>query len=212
MTDTGRVSGVVLAGGRSTRFGRDKLAEPVGTGSLLDRAIAAIGELCTDVTVVVGASAPDPALGERPLATVRVVRDSEPDRGPVLGLATGLEAAPNPIVLVVGGDMPTLVADVLRLLLEEVAAGAPAAALEEGGRPRPLPAAFERSVGLAAARGVLAGGGSQSRSEGARLRAVLAALETVVIPEAVWRELDPDGATLRDVDRPDDLAGLGTLG
>ena len=199
--DQQRVSGVVLAGGRSTRFGRNKLAEPVGDGTLLDRAVAALGVLCTDITVVVGTDGPEPALPGRPLATVRVVRDPEPGRGPVLGLATGLEAAPNPVVLVVGGDMPRLVPEVLQLLVGEIAAGAAAAALEEGGRLRPLPAAFERRAGLAAARATLDAGD-------ARLRAVLASLDAVAIAESVWRALDPDAATLSDVDRPDDLKGL----
>jgi molybdopterin-guanine dinucleotide biosynthesis protein A len=118
---------------------------------------------------------------------------------------TGLEAAPHPIVVVVGGDMPSLIPKVLQLLAAEVAAGAAAAALEDGGRQRPLPAAFERSAGLAAARGVLRG------EEPARLRDVLSTLDAVVVPEAVWRELDPEARTLRDVDRPADLAALAGL-
>ena len=201
--DADRVSGVVLAGGRATRFGSDKLAQTLGAGTLLDRAIAALGDLCTDITVVLGADVPERAIRERPAATLRIVRDPEPDRGPVLGLATGLEAAPNPIVLVVGGDMPTLVPEVLRLLVGEVQAGAAAAALEDGGRIRPLPAALDRAAGVAAARAVLSAG-----PETARLRAVLAALGAVGVPEEVWRELDPEGASLRDVDRPEDLENL----
>ena len=58
-------------------------------------------------------------------------------------------------------------------------------------------------AGLAAARAVLEAG-----DERARLRAVLASLDAVAVPEAVWRELDPEARTLRDVDRPADLAGL----
>ena len=204
---TGPCSGVVLAGGRSTRFGRDKLAEPVGGGTLLDRAIAALAGLCSDITVVIGADAAEPAIRERPGATVRVVRDPEPDRGPVLGLATGLEAAPHPIVVVVGGDMPSLVPEVLRLLAAEVAAGASAAALEDGGRLRPLPCGVRPRSRT---------GGRARRARGRRGRpacaSVLASLDAVVVPEAVWRELDPEAQTLRDVDRPADLAAWRRLG
>jgi molybdopterin-guanine dinucleotide biosynthesis protein A len=201
--DRDRISGVVLAGGRSTRFGRDKLAARVGAGTLLDRAIAGLSPLCTDVTVVIGTGAGEPALAESAAVPVRFVRDPEPDRGPVLGLATGLEAAPNPVVVVVGGDMPTLVPAVLELLAAEIAAGATAAALEDGGGLRPLPAAFDRSAGLAAARAML-----REEPRKSRLRAVLAALDAIAVPERVWREHDPGGATLRDVDRPEDLARL----
>ena len=38
-----------------------------------------------------------------------------------------------------------------------------------------------------------------------RLRALIDRLDGVALPLAAWRDLDPDGATLRDVDVPDDL-------
>jgi len=37
------------------------------------------------------------------------------------------------------------------------------------------------------------------------LRSVLERLPTRILEEVEWRPLDPDGETLRDVDRPDDL-------
>ena len=40
-----------------------------------------------------------------------------------------------------------------------------------------------------------------------RLRSVLERLDVDVIPEAAWREDDPERATLRDVDTPEDLPG-----
>ena len=43
------VAAIVLAGGRSSRFGRDKLAEPLDGRPLLDHAIAAVGHVATDV-------------------------------------------------------------------------------------------------------------------------------------------------------------------
>lgn len=41
------VSAIVLAGGRSSRFGRDKLAEPIAGEPLLNRTIAALGPVAT---------------------------------------------------------------------------------------------------------------------------------------------------------------------
>ena len=43
------VSGVVLAGGASRRFGRDKRAEPVAGVPLLRRAVDAVTEVSDDV-------------------------------------------------------------------------------------------------------------------------------------------------------------------
>jgi molybdopterin-guanine dinucleotide biosynthesis protein A len=38
-----------------------------------------------------------------------------------------------------------------------------------------------------------------------RLRSLFERLPTEVLDESEWRPLDPGGATLRDVDRPEDL-------
>ena len=58
-----RVTAIVLAGGRSSRFGRDKLAEIVDGRSLLAHAIEGVTPFATRVLVVAapGATVPLPA-------------------------------------------------------------------------------------------------------------------------------------------------------
>ena len=112
----GRVTGaVVLAGGRSSRFGRDKLAEPIDGRSLLDHAIDAVRPLAAEVLVVAA-----PGRGARPAAgradRARPGRLRRPAGGPA-GRALGRAGA---AVLVVGGDMPTLVGEVLAAMLVEL--------------------------------------------------------------------------------------------
>ena len=73
-------TGIVLAGGRSTRFGSDKLAALVDGVPLLHHPVLRLAEVCREVLVVVAPGAPDPAL---PLAApVRLVRDATEGRGP----------------------------------------------------------------------------------------------------------------------------------
>ena len=72
--------------------------------------------------------------------------------------------------------------------------------LADGLEPRPLPLAVRREPALTAARAAL-------RSNDRSLRWLVAGLEPVVVPEAAWRAVDPDGAWRRDVDRPEDLSG-----
>jgi molybdopterin-guanine dinucleotide biosynthesis protein A len=189
-----RVSAIVLAGGRSSRFGRDKLAEPIDGKALLDHAIDAVRPTATEVIVVV---APDGAPTER--AGVRVVRDSTAFEGPLAGLLAGLEAAREPAVLVTGGDMPDLSPAVAEVLLAELdASRADVVVLEDGGRPRPLPMAIDRDAGRAVAQRLI-GAGER------RLRAIVEALASSVVAEGTWRALDPGGGSLRDIDTPDDL-------
>jgi hypothetical protein len=44
------------------------------------------------------------------------------------------------------------------------------------------------------------------------LRSLFERLPTRALDETEWRPLDPDGATLRDIDRPADLDGPGSGG
>jgi molybdenum cofactor guanylyltransferase len=197
MTPIDGVGAVVLAGGRSARFGRDKLAEPIDGRPMLDHAIDAVRQVASDVAVV---GAPDgPTVDLAPDATV--VTDATAYEGPLAGLATGLRALQTSVerVIVVGGDMPTLVPAVLTRLLRQLD-DHELAVLADEERPRPLPMAIERAAGLAAVERILA------RDE-RRLRALLEDLDVAVIPPATWQADDPAGDTLRDVDLPEDLPG-----
>ncbi|MGZ8514591.1 MAG: molybdenum cofactor guanylyltransferase [Candidatus Limnocylindrales bacterium] len=188
---------IVLAGGRSSRFGRDKLAEPFAGRTVLEEAIAAVAPLARETIVV---AAPDGLDGPRQVpAGVGVVRDERPFEGPLVGLLTGLRQATQPVVLLVGGDMPTLVETVLGALLAGLEDPMiDAVMLEHERRGRPLPGALRTEPALRAAERLVAGG---ERS----LRALYGALVAAVIAESTWRALDPDGLTLRDVDTPADL-------
>lgn len=186
----------MLAGGRSRRFGRNKLAEPFGGETLLAQAVRAVAQVCSEVVVVAAPAARPP--GELP--DVRVVHDARPHLGPLAGLVAGLVHATTATAVVVGGDMSSLVPGVLEELLgtlEETAADA--AVLADGGTTRPLPLAIRKRC-LAMAQYRL--------DEGERsLRVFLEALDVRVLAEEAWRALDPSGGTLRDIDRQEDMPG-----
>jgi len=192
-------SGIVLAGGRSSRFGGDKLAARIGDSTLLELAVAAVGAVSTEVIVVL-------AVGderELPAASVPIGRavDPEPFGGPLVGLLAGLEAAREPVAIVVGGDMPTLAPDVLRLLIRALTAregSRDAAVLVQRGDARPLPCAVRNGTATLAARRLL-GDGERS------LRALIRSINALPVAEADWRPLDPTAATLLDIDVPGDL-------
>ena len=191
----GHIGAIVLAGGRSSRFGRDKLVEIVNGQSLLDRAILAVAAVASDVVVVIAPG------GDRPIpAGARLVHDTTAFQGPLAGLAIGLVALEPDVdrAIVVGGDMPSLIPAVLARLLAALGATVDAAVLDVDGRPVPLPMAVQRSVALPVARSLVDDGER-------RLRALPLALRVTVIAEGTWRLDDPEGLTLRDVDVPGDL-------
>ncbi len=188
------VTGIVLAGGAAKRFGGDKLAEPIDGISLLDRASLALAGLVDDVIVVVAPGQPPrPGQAGQP-GVIRYVHDPEPFGGPLAGLRTGLGAAPDGTVLVVGGDMPFLEPAVLARLIE----AAPAALADVAGILRPLPCALDRASALIAADELLAAGER-------RLRTLLVRLDATALAWTTWQADDPDARTLVDIDERADL-------
>ena len=191
------LTGVVLAGGRSTRFGADKLAAELHGLPLLHHAVLRLAEVCAEVVVVIAPVAAEPAV---PLgANVRFVRDAREGEGPLAGLLAGLDAVTSELAIVAGGDMPELSTAVLIELLR-VAGEAPvdAVALQDGDRVRPLPSLVRVAAAREAAHALLHTG---ERS----LRSLLEALRTAVIDEPTWTALDPARGTLLDIDDPADL-------
>jgi molybdopterin-guanine dinucleotide biosynthesis protein A len=188
------VSAIVLAGGRSSRFGRDKLAEPIAGRPLLQHAIDAVRPFATEILVVVAPEGAAVVPGD-----VRVVRDSVSFEGPLVGLAAGLDGAREAIVFVTAGDIPELVPEVAELLL----AGLDDPAVElivltDFGQPRPFPMAIRRDPARTAARRLVEAGER-------RLVALVDALSATRIEAAVWQPLDPEGRSMHDIDTPADL-------
>jgi molybdenum cofactor guanylyltransferase len=187
------VSAIVLAGGRSSRFGRDKLAEPLDGVPMLWRTIDAVRAVADDIVVVVA-----PGSGPELPADVRVTHDRASGEGPLIGVLAGLEAVRHDSVIVVGGDMPWLRPEVLRLMLGGLDASAGVIALEVDVRAQQLPFVVRRDGALEATRR-LTGSGER------RLGALLDALQVTTVAEADWRAIDPEADALRDVDTPEDL-------
>ena len=130
-----------------------------------------------------------------------MAHDIATHQGPLAGLAAGLAVLPPGIerAVLVGGDMPSLVPDVLLLLLDVLDADTACAAVTLEAEPTAsLPMALRPSIVGPAARELLA--------EGRRaLRGALSRVPAAVVPAADWRALDPDAQTLRDVDTRRDL-------
>ena len=192
----GSVTGLVLAGGRSSRFGSDKLVAPYEGVPLVHHAVMRLAEVCDDVVVVL---APDAQIDLPP--GVRATHDPTEGEGPLAGLHQGLMAAVrSDAVVVAGGDMPDLQPPVLRTMLAMLAdAGVDAVALDDGVGARPLPCVLRTWPAADAVHTLLHAGRR-------RLRDVLDAWRTAVIDAPTWTALDPERRTLRDVDTPGDLA------
>lgn len=122
------VQPVVLVGGRSRRFGRDKLLEPMdGAESngevLVDRPLGVLREVFGARVAAVGVGGVGGAGGCDPRIAAkfdRCIDDRWPGAGPVAGILSALEWHGGP-VFVLAGDMPGVTATAVRRIIERAA-------------------------------------------------------------------------------------------
>jgi molybdenum cofactor guanylyltransferase len=123
------LSGVVLVGGASSRFGSPKALAQLDGEMFVDRARRILGEACDEVLVVGKA-------GELPFD---VIDDASEVRAPIAGVVAGLRAAANEVVVFLPVDCPRVTPDVVRALGD---ACLDAAVPQTG----PLPGAWAKSA------------------------------------------------------------------
>ncbi|TYL36472.1 molybdopterin-guanine dinucleotide biosynthesis protein A [Natronococcus pandeyae] len=193
-------TGIVLAGGRSRRFGtQDKLTATVDGRPLIHHAASGFPTAVDDL-VVACRTEQIPRLESaldgisRPIA---FVPDRVPDRGPLGGLASALDATTSRCCVVVAGDMPLVTDDFLEVLCSnhedhETECTVP---VTNEGRLQPLCAAYRRQPASGAVESALEAGEPSVSAVLERLE-----VETIRIPVATDH---PEPLT--NVNTPDDL-------
>ncbi len=107
-----KICGVVLAGGKSLRMGRDKALLEVHGQSLIARAVGELS-LLTD-EILISANDPDRyrSLG------LPVIPDVYPRQGPLAGLHATMDRTQRPLLLLFACDLPRVGARLLARLVE----------------------------------------------------------------------------------------------
>jgi molybdenum cofactor guanylyltransferase len=126
------LTGVLLVGGASRRFGSPKALARFESESLAERAWRVLGEAC-DERIAVGK-----AMDELPLP-FPVLDDASDVRAPLVGVVAGLREATNELCVFLPVDCPLISAE---SLLQLAGAAAPAAVPPTG----PLPGAYRRML------------------------------------------------------------------
>jgi molybdopterin-guanine dinucleotide biosynthesis protein A len=175
------LTGVLLVGGASTRFGSPKALARFGGETLAERAWRLLGEAC-DERLAVGKTADGLVL------PFELIDDGSRVRAPLAGLVAGLRAARTDVAVVIPVDLPLLTATAL----QQLAARCKDAAVPASG---PLPGAYRRSALPALERALAAGA--------FRLRDVLAELDVAIVPI--------DETQLVNVNEPEDLERLARM-
>jgi molybdopterin-guanine dinucleotide biosynthesis protein A len=195
MTEQRPLTAIVLVGGGSRRFGRDKASEVVAGRSLLQRVVDAVAPLASDIVVVGARGAAFPAVaGDLP---VRCVEDAREGTGALGGLYTGLLAASHEEVVALACDMPLLSRPLLRFLWGLLDEAHDVVMPVWQGRNEPLHAFYRRSCAAAVER-VLDRGGR-------RFVELLAEVRVRYVAEGEMAALDPEGRSFWNVNSGEEL-------
>jgi molybdopterin-guanine dinucleotide biosynthesis protein A len=188
-----QAGGIVLCGGQSSRMGRPKAWLPFAGEIMLPRVVRLLRKVVRPLVVV---AAPDQEVP--PLSPdVAVVRDEEKGRGPLQGLAAGLDAllGQAEAAYLSSCDVPFLQPAFVRRLLDLLGEKSVCVPHVDGYH-HPLAAVYRLDV---------AGAVDRLLAEN-RLRPffLFEAVPTRIVEAAELAEVDPTFQTLRNLNTPED--------
>ncbi|MFT3773398.1 MAG: molybdenum cofactor guanylyltransferase [Minicystis sp.] len=196
------LGGVVLCGGRSSRMGSPKAWLDFGGEKLLQRTVRRVSEVAAPVVVVAAPGQEVPPL----LAEVTIVRDAVEGRGPLQGIAAGLEALAGRVeaAFVSSTDVPFLHPAVIRRL----------AALRGDAYDIAVPRAQGHFHPLCAVYGINAASEIAALLAADRLRPfflfermrTIIADEAMLLADEALATADPELRSLRNVNTPEEYA------
>jgi molybdopterin-guanine dinucleotide biosynthesis protein A len=112
--DAHAITGVILAGGKSSRMGQNKALMSLGGHRLIDRVVHVLRDVFADLLLVTNSPAIYADLD------VPKVSDVFPEKGSLGGIYSAVVHAPAPYCFVVACDMPFLQPSVIRYLVAQM--------------------------------------------------------------------------------------------
>jgi len=208
-----RITGIVLAGGRSRRMGHDKALMELSGRPLVRWVLEALRSASDEQLVVARASW---GTGLEGLGAP-IVHDRFEARGPLTGLHAGLKAARSDLCLVVACDLPLVRPELLELLGRTIGTRHAAVPYVGEGPPpgpgdfgtareaglQPLLAAYRRRC-IALLEKLLVKGSYPTS-------ALVAMVPTAIVQPLEWRRVDPDGRSFLNINTPEDLVAAARL-
>ena len=195
-------TGIILCGGRSRRFGKDKALLTIDGVPMVQRMAGRISQVVDGIVIAARDSAQCESLAAVSAIPdgAEVVCDQVSGYGPVAGILAGLSASKSEYSICLACDLPYVNPDVIDALFGCAEAKGSDAAIPKNpnGRLEPLHAVYGRSM-VGACRDAV-GRGEHT------IRGAISILERVVfVPVESLRRFDPDLGTFLNVNYPEDL-------
>ncbi len=185
-------AGIILAGGRSTRMGRDKASLLINGEPLLRRIVRRLRTVLDEVVVVgpldLTILAPD----------VRIVPDIRPGQGPLAGLEAALHSISSDLAFVIGCDMPFVQPALVQAMVTFALAQphADAVTLHTVSGTEPLHAVYRVSCLPAIA--------AQLEARDRSLMRMLARVTSIELPDDIAKACDPDALSAFNANAPEE--------
>ena len=187
------LSGVVLAGGRSSRMGCDKALVEVGGQSLVHRQVDLLRQAgCTEKFISGRAGVDYPVHG------ARVLLDPTPGLGPLAGIHAALASMAGTHLLVVAVDLPLIQPRHLAML-SAACGDASGAVFGDAAGLEPLVAIYPRVLAVAA--GVALELGNRSVQAFCRNAIQAGLLRTIAVPAG-------DSGSFLNCNQPEDMESI----
>jgi molybdopterin-guanine dinucleotide biosynthesis protein A len=195
------ICGLVLAGGKSSRFGSDKASAPLAGRPMLQWVVSALETVCESLVIVRARGQVLPELQSS--VPVVVVEDRYEAKGPLAGLVTGLAAVAQPLSFAISCDAP-LLRPALVTFLAGIAGDHDIVCPYVEGFPQPLAAIYRPATCLPVFRDCV-------ERDQLKITAAFGPLRTSIVREEAIRAIDPDLRSFRNANRPDAIVELERL-
>jgi len=137
MIDKKNITGIILAGGKSSRMGQDKAFLKLNGKTFIEHSIEAIKPLVYEIIIV-----SDNADCE--MFNLKCVNDVIKNSGPLAGIYSGLINSKTDYNLVLSCDIPLITADVLKQLIIDDEPDIDIKQIVSNGKPMPLIALYKK--------------------------------------------------------------------
>lgn len=189
------IAPVILAGGKSSRMGRNKAFVTMGDEKLIEIVVNTVAALFSRKPLLVTNSQAEYEYLGLPMAA-----DLIPGMGPLGGIQAALRLAVLPQIFVFGCDMPFIGGELTRYMSELAPEFDVVMPLCRQAMPEPLHAVYSRTC-LPAVEACL------KRGE-RRVTAFLPEVRVRYLDEAEMQRLAPHGAAFVNINTPDELEAV----
>lgn len=139
MINKKNITGIILAGGKSSRMGTDKGFLMLNDKPFVQYSIDALKPLVSEIIIVSDNSNYD-------VFRLKRINDITKDAGPVSGIYSGLEASKTEYNLILSCDIPFINSEVLQKLIDAVDEPSEIIQAQSEGKTMPLIALYKRTI------------------------------------------------------------------